>query len=389
MYIHMRTAMQGYAASTTTVNARETAAIAPLVAKVAATSYPTARPGGEARRGRTRVADQLGADDRILGVAPDRLRLMTKIARLYHEQGLRQPQIAERLHISQPRVSRLLKQAVEMGVVRTTVISPRDVHADLEDVLEAGYGLTEVVVADVEEGADELEITRAIGAAAAVYLEATLTRGERIGVSSWSSTLLAAVEAMRPNVVPPAEKVVQVLGGVGTVTAQSQATRITGRLAQVVGATGVYLPAPGLLASPDMRQMFMTDPTIAPVLTEWRRLTTALVGIGSVEPSPLLRESGNAIAASEVASLRRKKAVGDVCLRFFDKHGKHIDSELDNRVVGIDAPTLLAVPRKVALAGGARKFTAIKAALRGGWVDVLITDLQMAKQLAAELPARR
>ena len=37
-------------------------------------------------------------------------RLMTRVARMYHEQGVRQPEIAERLNISQPRVSRLLKK---------------------------------------------------------------------------------------------------------------------------------------------------------------------------------------------------------------------------------------------------------------------------------------
>ena len=38
------------------------------------------------------------------------LRLMTKVARLYYEQGLRQAEIADRLDLSQSRVSRLLKQ---------------------------------------------------------------------------------------------------------------------------------------------------------------------------------------------------------------------------------------------------------------------------------------
>src|SRR5687768_2948008 len=69
----------------------------------------------------------------IGGVAPSQLRLLTKVARLYHEHGLRQPQIAEQLSISQPRVSRLLKQAVELGIVRVTVATPAGVHAELEE----------------------------------------------------------------------------------------------------------------------------------------------------------------------------------------------------------------------------------------------------------------
>jgi DNA-binding transcriptional regulator LsrR (DeoR family) len=314
-------------------------------------------------------------------VPADQVRLLTKVARMYHERGLRQPQIAEQLHISQPRVSRLLKRATDLGIVRTTVVSPRGVHSELEERIEQAYGLTEVVVADTDELADEYQIQRALGSAAAVYLETTLIGRERIGVSSWSSTLLAAVEAMRPRPTQVAEQVVQMLGGVGNITAQTQATRITGGLARVTGATAVFLPAPGLLASGDMREMFLTDPNIGPVLRACDELTMALVGIGSLEPSPLLRESGNAFAENELPALTREGAVGDVCLRFFDENGEHVGSGLDERVLGISVAALRAVPRRIGIAGGARKYTAIHAALRGGWVNVLITDLQIAQRL--------
>lgn len=307
------------------------------------------------------AARATGLDD----LATDQIRLLTKVARMYHERGMRQPQIAAQLHISQPRVSRLLKRAVELGIVRTTVIAPRGVYAELEEQIEQAYGLTEVIVADTDDHDGEAEIMRALGAAAAVYLETTLMGGERIGVSSWSSTILATVEAMHPRPTQVAEQVVQMLGGVGNVTAQTQATRITGRLAALTGARAVYLQAPGLLASGDMRQMFISDPNIAPVLQACDDLTMALVGIGSIEPSPLLRESGNAVAESELPALREAGAVGDVCIRFFDEDGRHVVSELDDRVLGIGADTLQAVPRRVAVAGGARKSTAIKAALRG------------------------
>ncbi|MEU4236060.1 sugar-binding transcriptional regulator [Actinoplanes sp. NPDC026619] len=311
----------------------------------------------------------------------DQIRLLTKVARMYHERGMRQPQIAAQLHISQPRVSRLLKRAVELGIVRTTVIAPRGVYAELEEQIEQAYGLTEVIVADIEDQADEAHVMRALGAAAAVYLETTLMGGERIGVSSWSSTILATVEAMHPRPTPVADQVVQMLGGVGNVTAQTQATRIVGRLAALTGAAAVYLPAPGLLASGDMRQMFVTDPNIEPVLRAYEDLTMALVGVGSIEPSPLLRESGNALAETELPALREAGAVGDVCMRFFDQDGRHIGSDFDERVLGIAPDTLRAVPRRVAVAGGARKTGAIRAALRGDWVNVLITDVQVARSL--------
>src|SRR6187551_1441911 len=102
-------------------------------------------------------------------IATDQIRLLTKVARMYHEHGMRQPQIAEQLHISQPRVSRLLKQAVELGIVRTTVATPAGVHAELEEEIERRYGLRDVVIADTgHTGPSEASLLLAIGAAGAV-----------------------------------------------------------------------------------------------------------------------------------------------------------------------------------------------------------------------------
>ena len=322
---------------------------------------------------------QLGRGE--YGVASEHIRLLTKVARMYHERGMRQPQIAAHLHISQPRVSRLLKQAVAAGIVRTAVITPPGVHAELEEAIEERYHLSEVVVADAAGLTEEVAVTRAIASAAAVYLETTLARNDRVGISSWSATLLATVEAMHPAPSLAAEQVVQILGGVGTSAAQSQATRLTGGLARNTRAEAVYLVAPGLVATGAMREALIQEPSIAAVLAACENLTVALVGVGSLEPSTLLRESGNAIAAEEENRLRDLGAIGDVCMRFFDTSGRHIASELDGRVLGISADTLKKVPRRVGIAGGERKWQAIRAALEGGWLSVLITDQATAAQL--------
>jgi DNA-binding transcriptional regulator LsrR (DeoR family) len=318
------------------------------------------------------------------GVPVDHLRLLTKVARLYHEQGIVQPEIARRLHISQPRVSRLLRQAVTFGIVRTTVVTPRGVYAGLEDDVARRFGLADVVVADTAGVADEPALMRALGAAAAEYLEPTLTPADTVGISSWSATLSAMVAAMRPKSTQRAERVVQILGGVGHPTAQAQATRTTARLAQLTGAAPVYLPGPGLVSDRQTREVFLKDAQFRSALAACDELTVALLGVGSLEPSPLLLESGNALAPREQATLRGLGAVGDVSMHFFDDLGRAVASDLDERVLGISAEAMRSVPRRIGVAGGERKYTAIRAALRGGWINVLITDLDTASRLAAE-----
>jgi len=73
-----------------------------------------------------------------------------------------------------------------------------------------------------------------------------------------------------------------------------------------------------------------------------------------------------------------------VCLRFFDADGAALKTSLDQRVVSITATDLMQVPRRVGVAGGSGKYRAIRAALRGGWVNVIVTDLDTARRLAEE-----
>lgn len=308
----------------------------------------------------------------------DELRLLVKVARMYHEKGIRQPKIAAELSLSQPRVSRLLKQAAELGVVRTVVTMPAGVHGDLEDQIQEIYGLRDVVVVDTVSD----DLMPALGSAAAAYFDATLTRGHRLGISSWSETLIHAVDRMPRKTVPAVDQVVQLMGGLGDPLAQRRASHLTGRLAELTGAMPVFLPAPGLAGNPSTRKTMMGDPAVRDVTATWRSLTDAFVGIGSLQPSPLLERSGNAITDAEQQELSDLGAVGDVCLRYFDAEGKPLASSFDRRVIGISPDELLAVPRRVGVAGGPRKFTAVRAALRGGWINALIVDLAMAKRLA-------
>jgi len=310
-------------------------------------------------------------------------RLMVRVARMYYEHGDRQPQIAEQLHISQAKVSRLLKKAEEVGIVRVTINEPLGGHSDLEQALASRYGLADAVVVNVDTE-DESSILSAIGTAAAAYLSEILLGHERIGISSWSATLLAMVNSMQKAMKPLADSVVQVIGGVGEPNAQVQATRLTEQLAMLTGASPRFLTAPGFVSSAELRTAIMAEPYVRETSEQWSELSVVLAGIGSLEPSPLLRQSGNALPHDEQLELRSLGAVGDVCLRFFDADGNPVHSGVEERVVGISRELLLGVPRRIGVAGGSRKHSAIRAALLGGWVNVLVTDTLTAGVLLAD-----
>jgi DNA-binding transcriptional regulator LsrR (DeoR family) len=306
----------------------------------------------------------------------DQLRLLAKIARMYHERGIRQPQIAADLNISQSRVSRLLQQASELGIVRTTVSLPSGVYTDMEEQLEARYGLLTALI--VEPGGD---VVRALGASAAIYLRETLTSGDIVGISSCSSTLLATADAMRPKTGLVVKVVTQLVGGNGDHVGP---TRLIARFANLTGARAALLPSPALVKNDMVRRALLADPAVTSVRQLWNELSVALVGVCSIQCSPLSQRSGKAIEPE----LMQLGAVGEVCLRFFDQHGNLINSPLNDRVMAISPKQLKAVPRRIGVAGGPEKLTAIAAAVKGGWINTLITDLQTAQRLLhAQFPA--
>ena len=308
------------------------------------------------------------------------LRLISRVAQMYHIEGRRQAEIAQHLRLSQATVSRMLKRAEAEDIVRTSVIPPVGTYSELEAGLRERYDLPEAVVVECTEDRDGAIMAR-IGEAAAHLLEVTLAPGEIIGVSSWSQTIFKMVENIHPQKSAQAKYVVQTLGGMGDPSVQTHATQLTTRLARLTGAEPKLLPVQGVTTSREAKLLMQSDPFVRETMDLFGSITLAIVGIGAVEPSELLARSGNIFSSRELADLADAGAVGDISLRFFDKNGKAVKTPLDDRVIGIPLEDLARVDRVIALAGGLKKTAAIAGALRLGVIGMLVTDKFTAQRL--------
>ncbi len=313
----------------------------------------------------------------------DELRMIARVARMYYEWNLRQSEIAIQLGLSQATVSRLLNRSIKEGIIRISVNLPNGVYTDLEENLVKKYGLRDAIVVDSLDDNEKM-IQRDLGAATAYYLESAIRPNEIIGISSWSATLLAMVDTLHPVPRKPGVKVVQILGGVGNPSAETHATRLTSRMAQLVNGEAVYLPVSGVLATEAARDILVADEVAQQAIRLFDQVTTALVGIGAIDPSPLLAESGNIFSPRELDLLQQEKAVGDILLRFFDQNGNLVETGLEKRVISMSLEQLSKVGRAVGVAGGSRKYTAILGALRGHWINILVTDHFTAQRLVNE-----
>lgn len=306
------------------------------------------------------------------------MRLWVKVARMYHDEKMGQPAIAERLNLSQSQISRLLKEAQDNGVIRTLVVTPAGLYSELEKQLRHRFNLVDVVVADAAHDVAH-EATTAIGIAAAIYLEHTLGRGERVGISSRSAALQATVDVMSHIRSGAVETVVQLLGAVGDAAMRAQASQLTGSFARLTHAHPIYLATPGVLLNREVRDGLLADTHIAEAASAWNSLTTLVTGIGASNMPGHI--GGSALSDSDSDRLAAAGAIGDVCLNFFDANGDAVHDEISDRVIGISEDELRVVPRRIAVAGGPEKTDAIVAACRGGWINVLVTDQFTAERL--------
>ncbi len=170
----------------------------------------------------------------------------------------------------------------------------------------------------------------------------------------------------------------QLLGGVGNEGA-FEATLLTQRLATLLNCPAYLLPSQSIEQSVQSKQRIVQMEEVEEVLQRFDSITLAIVGIGDLEPSQLLRNSGNYYTEDMLRLLAERGAVGDICLRYFDAEGQPVLEEDEEFVVSVSLPKLRAVQRVLGLAGGLNKVQSIRGALKGGYLDILITDLDTAQ----------
>lgn len=309
----------------------------------------------------------------------DEQRLLVKIATLYFVEGMKQSEIAGLLHLSQSFVSRAITRCQKEGVVKISVIQPANIFLSLEQALEKKYGIRQAIVVDVDESAPASQVKHAIGSAAAHYVETRLRPNDLVGISSWSSTIRAMVDELHPQSIK-ARGVIQLLGGVGP-NGNVQATILTQNLAAQLDCPAWLLPSQSIEHSVEERAKLVASDDVAEVVNKFAEVDVAILGIGELEPSQLLKNSGNYYGEAMLKILAERGAVGDICLHYFNAQGEPVLSKEEDPVIGMELSQVHDCPHVVALAGGNDKANAIRGALHGGYIDVLITDYPTARQL--------
>ncbi len=307
-----------------------------------------------------------------------RKNLIYKIAKEYYEKNQTQQSIAKQFGISRIMVSRLLQKALNEKIVEIKIYEPDDPNLEYERLIEQKYGLNEVVVVTPEDNTYQNTI-QAIGTAAADYFLRNLQGNEKVSIS-WGETLMKFTENL-PVTNNPFIQIIQMIGGLGSPSYEISGTELTRQLANKMCAKPWMLNSPGIVQSKELRNALIKEPIIRSTLDLARKSDVCIVGLGQFSENSILQKTDSILTGSDIERLKKLGAVGDVSLQFFDKEGNILRTEIQERVVGLNANELASIPRIIGIAGGESKLTTIKAALKGKLINVLITDSHTAKNL--------
>lgn len=300
----------------------------------------------------------------------ERLELLASIAKMWFIDNMTQAQIASRCGYSRSMISRFLDEARYQGIVEVRIKYPLARNKSLETQLINKFDL-KVARVLMRETLTEDEMVRRLGIMAARLLDELVGPAMTIGVG-WGTALSEMINSTSSKSFLDIH-VVQLIGAPGA-EPEFDGPGLVQRLARTYGGSYSTISAPLIVDSVQTRESLMKDKRIQAVLLNAEDMDIALFGIGdlSSEHSSLLR-SGY-LTSEEARDLIQVGAVGDVCAYVFDINGNLVKHPVINRIIGIGPEALRNAPIRLGVAGGQYKTLPILGALRGGFINVLVTD---------------
>jgi len=308
-------------------------------------------------------------------IAEERTRLLVKVSHLYYMDGLNQQEIAERLGISRPQISRMLSAAKAQGIVQISIRNPYSEEQVYERVIAETFGIHDVIIIQMPEEEQHL-VDLKLARAGAALLESVLKDYDTVGIMAGRTVSELSKELnyfSRKHM-----KIVPLIGGWGAEGATWHANSNARVIGEKLKAKYLQLNAPAIVGSKEVRDTIVNEPEISKVVDMWDQVNVAVVGISQVTDEASVVKFGY-FGTKEMNEIKSMGAVGGICTSFLDEQGHVISYPSEQRLIGMNAETLRRIPNVIATASGLDKVPAICSVLRGKWVNVLVTDMATAK----------
>jgi len=305
--------------------------------------------------------------------------LLLRVAWFYYKDELTQDEIARRLSVSRASVGRMLDRARKEGLVSINLNADHLDSFEVSSELRRTFDLTEaLVVPDHDkEPADHHVLNARLGLGGAQFMSTHLRPGGSLGVG-WGETVSRVIASTNFGAVGSVH-MVTLTGGVDGYLQTILSSKGEGSTEPEV-TTASIIPTPIVASTPRLAAALKAEPAIQQVLTQACGVDQAIVGVGTPAADATIVQMGY-LAADDVRQLRDRGVVGDILGQFFDSDGEVVSLPIHDRRIGIELSDLASIPKVVGVAGGLHKAEAILGALRGGFLDVLVTNELVALRL--------
>ncbi len=294
--------------------------------------------------------------------------LLVKAAWFYYIGGFTQQEIGEYLGIPRLRVNRLLDKARKNGIVRFSIRESDSNRMEVEQSLISRFHLKDAFV--VPSPIDGKNVNEGVAQAAAMYLRERIDQSSFINIGYGETT--SQTLNYLSNISEFPVNVVSLTGGVNYYLPNARSSVFNAKL---------YLtPAPLLMKNAQMVEAMEKEPSVEQILNMVSLAQLTVVGIGAMDENATVLANGM-FHSSDFLLLSMKGAVGDILCHFIDRDGNPVDSDIEGRLISTSLETLKSLENTIGVAAGVNKAVAILAALRGGYLDILITDDSTASEI--------
>ena len=300
----------------------------------------------------------------------DEIRLITVVARLYYYEGKTQDEISQSLNLSRTKISRMLKQSRDLGLVTIRInLNPVEL-SELEQELKRRFGIQRALIA-IDH--DDVDLQRtAVAQLVADHLTEIIADDTVVAVGMGRN--LGAVANLLDISKSRNCTFVSAIGGTNQIGHTLNSDHICRRLATRFGGQNETLYAPGYVHDTDLHRLLMQNSIIQQALTRARRADVALIGIGDCSENSYMAGIGW-YSSVEIARARLAGAVADVSgYDFLDTFGRPVAQELCSRIIGLSHADYLRIPNVLAVASEANKTLSLLASLRSGIIRTLATS---------------
>jgi DNA-binding transcriptional regulator LsrR (DeoR family) len=316
----------------------------------------------------TSVAPSLG---------PVELVAATRVARRYYVDNRSKVQIAEELGITRFKVARLLDVARASGIVRISVAGTGSLELELSERLRQRFDLRHAVVVNTARG-DDVQTRHQIGGVAADLLSEITTADDVLGIG-WARVVLDMTGKLRGLA---AKQVVQLTGALTRPDVEPSSVDIVRSVARRAGAQSSVFYAPMIVSDVETAQGLYRQEQVADAVGRFASITKAVVGVGGWNPpSSTLHD---ALTPAEQHLMRSSGVHADLSGVLLDADGNAMETLLSGRIIAITAAQLRQIPEVIGIAYGLDKVSAAHAAIRGGYLDSLVTHTDFAVELLEE-----